>query len=279
MTGFLKISGFRRALLPITLLFFPFAPTLVSSPASIPRVSADSVKVVLFPIRQAVISSNVDTTVKSYRFNEGETFKQGDLLAELDEQVYRQKFLRAEAAFHEAKSNAEFAEKNLERSKDFFNRGIHGQDDLEKNQLEFNISQSKMVFYAANMEMAAIELKNCRIEAPFAGRLTNRYVQEHEFIRAGQPLMKIIEDDQLLAVMHLPSGRKSHISLGQKMLVRVDETGTEHTGAVHEIAGEIDPASRTFELKVLIDNPARTLTAGMSGLLLAAPPTEQTTDQ
>ncbi len=271
MIDFWRIFNFCKRLPLGTGSIFYLAITLSPLLADASRFSDESIKIVLFPSRQAVISANVDTTVKTYNFNEGQAFKQGDLLTELDERVYQQKYLRAEAAYNEAKSNAEFAKKNVERSEDFFNRGIHGKDDLEKSRLELDIGKSKMIFYAANMEMAAIELKNCRIEAPFAGRLIKKYVHEHEFIRAGQPLMKIIDDNQLLAVMHLPSGRKNHIQPGQKMFIKVDETGTEHAGIVHEIAGEIDPASRTFELKVLIDNSPGKLAAGMSGQLIPAP--------
>ena len=34
------------------------------------------------------------------------------------------------------------------------------------------------------------------------------------------------------------------------------------------ISGEIDPGSRTFEIKVLLDNRDRKLAAGMSGKLM-----------
>jgi len=93
-------------------------------------------------------------------------------------------------------------------------------------------------------------------------------VQDFEYVRTSQPIMEIIDDHQLLAVMYLPSIRKKDMKLGTDMMFRIDETGTTHSGRVYEIAGQIDARSRTFEVKALIDNHNRKLTAGMSGVLV-----------
>jgi RND family efflux transporter MFP subunit len=225
------------------------------------------VKVVLFPFREAVISSIIDMRVKKYLFKEGESFAGNDLLVIFDDSIYKQRYDKAKAAYLEAKSGLDFAKKNLVRAKDLYDKGIQGLQELEKNQFEYEVSKSKLTFHAANMKLAELDLKACSMKAPFAGRIVKKLVQEHEFIRVGQPLLKIIDDNRLLAVMHLPSNLKNKIRIGQKMQVKIDETSSAHMGTVYEIAGEIDPGSRTFEIKVLIDNNTRKLAAGMSGRL------------
>ena len=111
-------------------------------------------------------------------------------------------------------------------------------------------------------------MKACRLVAPFAGRLIKKLVQEHEFVRASQQVINIIDDYQLLAVMHLPSSEINKVAIGKRMRVWIDETRTEHEGTINVISGEIDPGSRTFEIKVLLDNRDRKLAAGMSGKLM-----------
>ncbi len=157
--------------------------------------------------------------------------------------------------------------KILSAQKDLFNKGDPGNAGTGKNQFEYEVSKSKLTFHAANMKLADLELKACRMKAPFSGRLIKKLVQEHEFIRVGQPLMKIIDDNRLLAVMHLPSKLKNKIRIGQKMQVKVDETGVLIPALYMKYPGEVDPSNRTFEIKVLIDNNARKLAAGMSGSL------------
>jgi RND family efflux transporter MFP subunit len=205
--------------------------------------------------------------VKKYLFKEGESFAGNELLVIFDDSIYKQKYDKAKAAYLEAKSGVDFANKNWVRAKDLYNKGIQGLQELEKSQFEYEVSKSKLTFHAANMKLAELDLKACRMKAPFAGRIVKKLVQEHEFIRVGQPLLKIIDDNRLLAVMHLPSKLKNKIRIGQEMQVKIDETGSAHMGTVYEIAGEIDPGSRTFEIKVLIDNNTRKLAAGMSGRL------------
>lgn len=226
------------------------------------------VKVVLFPFRHAVISSRVDSFVKQYQVREGEEFKKDSLIVTLEEDNYMQAFLRAQAAWEEKKSLVKFAVSNGIRNEDLFKKGVLGHKELEAGRLEKETADSQLQSAAANMEIAKLGLEGCRIIAPFNGRLAKKTVQDFEFVRAGQPLMEIIDDEQLLAVMYLPSGMRKMIGKNMEIQIKVDETGTTHIGRVYEISGQIDPRSRTFEVKILIDNHDRKLTSGMSGIML-----------
>jgi RND family efflux transporter MFP subunit len=121
-----------------------------------------------------------------------------------------------------------------------------------------------------NMNMAKLNLDSCKIIAPFKGRLISRIAQEHEYLKAGQPVLSVIDDTKLLAVVHLPSGLKNSLKIGQEFEIKVDETGQTYKGKVHEISGEVDPGSKTFSIKLLVDNPQGVLSPGMSGSLQRA---------
>jgi RND family efflux transporter MFP subunit len=226
------------------------------------------VKVVIFPLREAVIPALVESRVMKYHFYEGEKFPSGKILANLDKAVYKQRLLKMEASLKEAEAGLKFAKKNAARTKDLFTKGVLGHTELERTELEEEIADAKYLAAKANLIVAQRELAFCDISVPFNGRLVEKLVNEYEYVRTGQPLMKVIDDNQLLAAMHLPSGDKNKIKLGQKMTIRVDETGTIHKGKVYKISGVIDPGSRTFEIKVLLDNKDGALSSGMSGVLL-----------
>ena len=225
------------------------------------------VKVVIFPFRQAVIPALAESRVIKYHFHEGEKFPAGKILAQLDKTVYKQRLLKIEASLKEAKANLTFAKKNAKRAKEVFTKGMLGHTEMEKAQLEYEIAEAKFLSAKASYIVAKRELDLCDIAAPFNGRLVQKLVNEYEYVRTGQPLMKIIDDNQLLAVMHLPSSEKNKIKLGQVMKIKVDETKTKHQGKIYKISGVIDPGSRTFEIKVLLDNKKGLLSAGMSGVL------------
>jgi len=230
-------------------------------------------KIVIFPFREAILSSMVETAIRTHKFKEGEKFNKGDMLVELDDDAFKQRLIKAKSACMEAKAGVSFAEKNISRTKDLYKRGLQGLQDVERNELEFDVANSKLMFQDANLELAKEDLDNCHIAAPFSGRIVKKMLQEHEFVRVGQQMLQIIDDNQLLAVMHLPSSERNNIKIGETLNMQVDETKTVHSGSVYEIAGEIDAGSRTFEIKVLIDNKDFALTPGMTGILL--PPSQK----
>ena len=225
-------------------------------------------KIVLFPYRRAVIPSLVDSVINKYNVKEGESFKKGEIIAQLDDRTYRQVLNKAISTEKESKANCLFAEKYYKSSLNLFKKGFQGEEQLNKAKLDFEIAKSKLNAAEAQRALIELQLNACTIKAPFDGRLIKKAIQEHEFVRSGQPFMSIIDDNKLLAVMHLPSHQKNVIKIGDKIKMRVDETKTVHTGSVYEISGEIDPGSRTLEIKAIINNNPGKLTAGMSGVLL-----------
>jgi RND family efflux transporter MFP subunit len=246
--------------------------------ASAVETGADgtAVKIVLFPFRGAILSSMVETAVRSHKFKEGERFNAGDMLTDLSDDTFKERLIKAKSACIESKAGLAFADKNLVRTRDLHRRGLQGLQDVERCELERDIANSKQMFQDANLKLAEQDLASCHIAAPFAGRLVKKLLQEHEFVKVGQALIQIIDDNQLLAVMHLPSAERNRVKIGESQQVKVDETGTVHTGTVYEIGGEIDYGSRTFEIKLLIDNRDGALSAGMSGHLI--PPKADLTD-
>ncbi|MEQ8222962.1 MAG: hypothetical protein ABRQ37_11720, partial [Candidatus Eremiobacterota bacterium] len=60
------------------------------------------VKIVLFPMREAVLSSTVSARVLEYKLKEGQRFAANEVIANLDDRSYRQTFLKAKALAEEA---------------------------------------------------------------------------------------------------------------------------------------------------------------------------------
>ena len=230
-----------------------------------------TVKVIVFPLQSAVVSSMVDAVVGKYKIKEGEVFKQHEPICILDNRRYQQIYNKAKAAVDETIIECKYSEGRFVRNQELYKNGIIGEDELEKSRLERSVSLTKQKTAMADMAMARLNLDACQIVAPFTGRLVRQVVHEHEFVRSGQPILSIINDTKLLAVMHLPSKLKNSVMLGQQFKVKIDETGLFYSGLVYEIAGDIDPGSRTFSVKLLIDNQKRLLAAGMSGVLIDMP--------
>ncbi len=265
---------FWRVVIVLLTAFMPLAAQ-DSKPASsfVPKSWEDSlaempVKVVLFPIRQTIISAEVDGVITSYKFKEGEHFQKGDLVVSLDDRSYIQRLEKAKSAVTEAQAGYDFAIKNLARNKEMLEKNIGSVQEVERCELERDVNLAKLKFNQSNLKMAEHELAACSIKAPFNGRIVRKFIQEFEYVRMGGQLVGLIDDSRILAVMHLPSADKRTLKIDQEMRVKIDETGNVHLGKVYEISAESDPASRTFEVKVVLENADRQLSSGWSGQLI-----------
>lgn len=224
-------------------------------------------RIVLFPLHKAVLSANVESVIVRHCGQEGEPIKKDAPLAELDDRIYRQKMERAEASVAAATLESAHTQKNLKRAEDLFQRGIIGQDVLDRAKFDKEDADVKLQIAQVERKMAEINLASCKISGPFSGRIVKWALQEHEYVRPGQPVCEFIDDSRLLAIVHLPSSESPSLRKGMKRNIKIDETGSTHAGVIYEIASVVDPVSRTIEVKFIIDNADRKLNAGMSGVL------------
>ncbi len=262
-----KIKPFGQCIVTFLLPIFYFLLFAVSTHTA-SDASDLATKIVLFPYRKAVIASRIDSVITRYSYKPGENFAKGASIVKLDSGQYRQVLLKAEATMLEAETQLRFSEKVYRRNMGLYQDGALGNQELERSKMDNEIAKSKLRLVRATLKMARINVNYCNITAPFAGKLIRKIIFEHEFVKTGQPVMEIIAVHKLLAFMHLPSSQINAVKIGAKMKFRIDETGVEHQGTVYEIAGVIDPGSRTFEVKAVLDNKNQSLAPGMSGVLI-----------
>ncbi len=210
-------------------------------------------KVVLAPFREALISSRLDGVLVKYNYRSGEKFEAGAVLAELDNRRNTIEVTRATEQF-------KFAEVAYNNQKTLYDKTMTSEYEYRKAENEMNISK----FLLAE---ATLNLSFCTISAPFAGRVEEIFTREHETVRSGQQLFRIIDDNQLLAVVYIPMAKLEKYKLGAPVKVSLPDQKLTAAGKVFEIMPQADPRSGTIQIKALIDNKDGVYTAGMTGTL------------
>lgn len=226
------------------------------------------VKVVLFPFREAILSSQIDGVVVKYNFRGGERFKKSDVLLKLDDKKYNNDLQRMRSLMKEAELNANYTRQKWEDNKRLFKEDLQSEIEVIKSELDAKVGAERYQTAQINYADALLQLAFCTIRAPFDGTVEKLLTREFETVRSGQPLISIIDDNQLLAVMNLPTVELPKIKIGIPVTFKVHENGRVVTGSVFEIAGRADHRSETIEIKVLIDNAEHHFSAGMSGTLM-----------
>ncbi|MCG8379570.1 MAG: hypothetical protein MI865_08875, partial [Proteobacteria bacterium] len=120
-------------------------------------IVADNVRGLIKPVEKAVISSEIAAKIKRIPFKSGDSFKKGDLLVDFDCSFYRADLASAEAAY-KSKQNV------FENNKQLL--ALNAISDID-----VSISEAEMEVARADRTMRAIRVGQCKIKAPYNGRV------------------------------------------------------------------------------------------------------------
>lgn len=209
--------------------------------------------VVFTPRREAILASEVGTTVLEISREFGQAFHEGDVLITLDDERFKLSRDRAEAQMAAAGRAYNV------------NSKLFANDSASMLEVE----QARAALRMANAEyaMAKKDMDSCVITAPFDGRVNRVLLNEHETVQAGQGLLEVVDDSVLRVKTLLPSKAFRSVSVGLEVGIRVNEIDAEVVGSVSHISATMDPASGTFEIYAEVDNSQGILRSGMTGSL------------
>ncbi len=206
--------------------------------------------------RQAVISSEVSYKIRRIAKEMGESFQAGDVLVEFADEMAQAGATSARAAF----SAAQVA---LAAVENMYGRNNASLLELETAKRDLEAARSRLT-------LAEYELEACVITAPFAGRVAEVYVNEHELVSRGTRLLSIVDDSSLLVKFLLSESAFGTVATGERLLVSVPSLGLEKEAVISHIAAVMDPASRTFDVWAGVDNADGRLRAGMIASIVPA---------
>jgi RND family efflux transporter MFP subunit len=114
--------------------------------------------------------------------------------------------------------------------------------------------------------LAHAQAGQCKVEAPFAGRVARVYVKPHQGVGVGTPLVDLVSDGPLKLRLNVPSVYLRQLRVGTPFSVVVDETGKTYSAKVSAINSRVDAVAQTVEIEGRFDGGHADLLAGMSGV-------------
>jgi len=207
--------------------------------------------VIIRPSDQATFSSETVASIANIPFKEGSQFHKGDVLLQFD--------CRSEEADLK-KARAQQAQTTM------------AQKAAKKLQSYGSISNYEYIKAASDAEVANAEVdklqatvEKCTITAPFNGSISEIMVHAHETVKAGDPLLRIVNTENLEFVIQVPSLWLAWLHVGSVINVRLNETNKTIIARVSKIDPEIEPVSQTVKIIATITPSDPTLLPGMSG--------------
>ena len=102
-----------------------------------------------------------------------------------------------------------------------------------------------------------------KIVAPFSGYLETLRVEEGDFLNTGSVCAALIDPDPMLVVADIAEKDIAQVQLGSKASAKLI-SGRYISGEVTFIASSADKNTRTFRVKISVDNKDRTIRDGVS---------------
>ncbi len=115
----------------------------------------------------------------------------------------------------------------------------------------------------ATMKLAARQLRDTDIRAPFDGYVEKRLVTMGELVKTQMPVMAIVRLNPLKVIAEIPEKMAPWISQGQPVELRVDAyRDRTFTGKVSRISPGVNTATRAFPFEALVPNTDTALKPG-----------------
>jgi RND family efflux transporter MFP subunit len=214
---------------------------------SVPRTEACSGRVT--PVHEAEVASQVMAKVVSADIKAGQLVKKDQVLLQLDDTVLRSQLKQAEAALDAATSERNEAETALSRTRRLLETKVASQAQFDHDETVYKTAEANRLRAEQAVHAAKSTLAYTVITSPMDGTVIDKRVQVGDMAKPGQVLVTIYDEMQVEAdVRESLIGR---LHEGQPISVSLDRLGLQCEATVSEIIPEVDPAARTFRVKVV----------------------------
>lgn len=196
------------------------------------------------------ISSELSGQIAAIYFKPGTLVKKGTLLIQLDATVLKSELASAEA-------NLALSKTNYERTRELANKKLASEQALD--QALANLQEKQNTVKAKKAQLEKLSLR-----APFTGTLGSRQVSVGQYVRVGQPLVRLIANQKLRVEYTLPERYLPRVQEGQQVTIVSDAYPKQiYRGYVNYIDPAVDKETRTIAIEALIDNTNNLLSAGL----------------
>ena len=245
-----KPADNAKALAPVTQTTSDL-PKLVAPVSAVAPPINNPVRVLLVPDKETTISSTMAARIITFNGTLGQFFKAGDLLVAFDceEALARVEMSKAELAGAIDQHEAKVKMQGLEQASD----------------VEVALAASAVNKDKAQLNLNKAQVSQCRIYAPWSGRVAKAVAKNHMTVTPGQPLMELVNAGPLKLKLNAPSKLISQLKTGTKFNVLIDETNKQYVATVSAVNSRVDPVSQTVEIEARMVKSYPELLSGMSG--------------
>lgn len=185
----------------------------------------------------------------------GDRVTQGQVIARLDDSDIRLTLEAAEAEVRSATTDLARAEADEARSRELMDRGFVAQAALDRSVSGAAEARSRLDRAVRMRDQAQNQLGYTVLYAEADGVVTARAVEAGEVVQAGQPVVTVARTDTVEAEIALPEQRRATLEGATFTATLWGEEDTLHPLTLREVSPDVDPAARTYRVRLSFDRP------------------------
>jgi membrane fusion protein (multidrug efflux system) len=117
-----------------------------------------------------------------------------------------------------------------------------------------------------SLRQAEILYKQGFVRSPIHGLVNDLFVDPGEYVQEGQKVAEVVNVDRIRLVANIPEMDVRFLNVGEEVQVRIDALPeATRTGRIEFISFKADHSTRTFQVKILVDNEGHHIRPGMMG--------------
>lgn len=197
----------------------------------------------------AKIAPKVNARILDVKVNAGDVVKQGDVIALLDERVYRAAYHEARAALSAAKALADQAKADQQRVSNLYAQEAATRENYDAATAKARAAQAAVNQAVSAVEQTRVVLGDNSLRAPFSGVISERLKEPGDMGSPNDPIVTLLKPDALRFEAAIPTSCVHRVELGTTVIVRTDNPPRTWPGKITEIAPQIDQQTRSQWVK------------------------------
>jgi len=198
---------------------------------------------------RTILSSEIGGKIISLSKNNGDYFKKGQVLVEIDCAIYK-------AEKEKIKVKRDLTKIKLEKNIQLQKYNSVGKFEVQTSKLE--LKEQNLA-----LNIAEINVSRCHIKAPYTGRVVQRIANQYQNIKPQEELLEIVSSNSLEVRAVVPATWISWLTIGQNISIIIDELDLQIKSKVLQIDSVVDPKSQTINIRAKINSKEKII-AGMS---------------
>ena len=140
-------------------------------------------------------------------------------------------------------------------------------NETEKREAASEAEHQQALAAQARLSVAALDVKDCVLRAPFDGEIARRSLDPGGFVHPGDAIVSVVDRNTVRVVADAPEKDFDVVAPATAVVIDVLSTGAHVSAAVSRRAPQADPSTRTVHFEIDVPDAARAIPVSTTGLV------------